>query len=126
MLVIKDRLTIISNGFEARGLTAVADYLTTKARKSRRTAMTFSYGLHHLNKFIERKYKSKYNIQTILPLLKSEKIDVYELLNEFVSYLQNETKNSRDLSPSSLTTYMNAARSYFQYKTIAIMPSIFK
>jgi hypothetical protein len=41
MLVIKDRLAIISNGFEARGLTAVADYLTTKARKSRRTAMTF-------------------------------------------------------------------------------------
>jgi integrase len=129
----KDRLAIITSGFEARGLTAVANYLTTKARKSRRTAITFSYGLHHLNKFIERKYNGKYNIQTILPLLKLEgsrkkdkRQDVYELFNGFVSYLQTETKNSHDLSPSSLTTYMNAARSYFQYNDIEISPSKFK
>jgi integrase len=127
----KDRLAVIIEGFKTRGLTTVADYLTTKARKSRRTAMTFSYGLHHLNKFIERKYNGKYNIQTILPLLKPEskkkdKQDVYELLNEFVSYLQNETKNSRDLSPSSLTTYMTASRSYLQYNRIDVLPSRFK
>jgi hypothetical protein len=83
-----DRIVNTLNKFRSRGLTVVADYLLVKSRKSRRTAITFSYGLEHLNGFIEQNYKG-YNIQTILPILQQQQsnnnkeinIDVYKILN---------------------------------------------
>jgi hypothetical protein len=53
--------------------------------------------LDHLNKFVERNYNNKYNVQTILEPLKSNDIDACNLLNGFVSYLQNDTINGHDL-----------------------------
>jgi integrase len=127
-----DRLESTINKYKVKGLNIVADYLLTKGRKSKRTAVTFSYGLDYLNKFIEQKYNGKYNIQSILSLLKSEKasrlvrLDVYSLLNNFVSYLQNNTTNGAQLSAATYNSYMNAARSYLQYNDIEISPSKFK
>ena len=46
-----DRIVKTLDKFRSRGLTIVADYLLVKSRKSRRTAITFSYGLEHLNGF---------------------------------------------------------------------------
>jgi hypothetical protein len=58
--------------------------------------------------------------------LDSKKIDVYKFLNSFVDYLQNGTANGRELSPSTITLYMAADRSYFAYNDIEISPIKFK
>jgi integrase len=123
-----NRFDNLINKYRTRGLDAVADFLTTKARKSKRTVLTFSFVIDYLNKFIIQNYQG-YDIQTILPLLKSEsekKIDVYKLLNNFVSYLQNDTANGSNLSPATLNLYISAAKSYFQFNDIDIHPSRFK
>jgi integrase len=125
-----NRFDNLINKYRTRGLDAVADFLATKARKSKRTVLTFSFVIDYLNKFIIQNYQG-YDIQTILPLLKSDidtekKIDVYKLLNNFISYLQNDTANGSDLSPATLNLYMSAAKSYFQFNDIDIHPSRFK
>lgn len=119
-----DRFQNIISAWKARGLTAVSDFLLTKSRKSKRTAITFSYGLEHLNRFVEHDYKA--DIGSILPQILKKKLDVYKLLDEFVSYLQHDSTNGDKLSPASLHSYMNAARSYFQYHDIEISPSKFR
>jgi hypothetical protein len=94
--------------------------------------MIFSCGLDYLNDFVMKQHNRKYNIQTILPALKGEKVskgetfDVYKLLNSFVDYLQNETPNGSDLSPSTLRLYLNASRSYFQFHDIDVIPSKYR
>jgi integrase len=118
------RLEKIVNKYRSKGLTAVVDYLLAKSRKSQRTAMTFSCGLDYLNDFIGKSYKK--DIQSILPLLHKHKLDVYKLLDSFVTYLQNETPNGSDLSPSTLRLYQNASRSYFQFHDIDVIPSKYK
>ena len=122
-IVLLSRLEKIINRYRSKGLTAVVDYLLAKSRKSQRTAMIFSCGLDYLNDFIEQKYNHEYNIQTILTQLLRKKIDVYKLLDSFVSYLQSETPNGSDLSPATLRLYFNASRSYFQFHDIDVIPS---
>ena len=129
-----NRFDNLINRYRTRGLTAVADFLSTKARKSKRTVLTFSFVIDYLNKFIWQNYSSSnnennnnnYDIQTILAPIKKGEIDVYKLLNNFVSYLQNETANGRDLSPATLNLYMSAAKSYFLFNDIDILLSRFK
>jgi integrase len=120
------RLEKIINKYKSKGLTTVVDYLLAKSRKSQRTAMIFSCGLDYLDEFIQKYYDDK-DIQTILPLMRNpHQIDVYKLLNSFVDYLQNETPNGSDLSPSTLRLYLNASKSYFQFHDIDVIPSKYK
>jgi integrase len=121
----RNRFDNLINRYRTRGLTAVADFLTAKARKSKRTVLTFSFVIDYLNKFIEQNY-SGYNIQTILTPIKKGDIDIYKLLNDFVSYLQNDTTNCRDLSPATFNLYISAAKSYFVFNDIDISFSKFK
>ena len=78
-----NRFDNLINRYRTRGLTAVADFLTTKARNSKRTVLTFSFVVDYLNEFIISEQNQKYNIQTILAPLKKGEIDVYKLLNDF-------------------------------------------
>src|SRR5918911_3979351 len=121
-----NRFDNLINRYRTRGLTAVADFLTTKARRSKRTVLTFSFVIDYLNEFIEKNFNKKYDIQTILPEVKSGQIDVYKLLNNFVSCLQNHTANCSNLSPATLNLYISAAKSYFQFNDIDISPNRFK
>jgi integrase len=116
--------------YKHKDLTIVADYLSTKARKSKQTAFAYSFALEHFNKFIEQNYKG-YNIQTILePLTEQGKqqkqIDLYKLLNDFISYLQNDTINGHDLSAKSIKLYIAAVKSYLAYNDIEISSNKFK
>jgi integrase len=108
-------------------------------RGSKKTASTYSFALDHFNRFIERNYNSnnsnnnnnKYNIQTILEPLGKGKgeidyIDVYDLLESFITYLQNDSINGHDLSSLSVKLYMAAVRSYLSYNDIEITPIKFK
>ena len=78
-----NRFDNLINRYRTRGLTAVADFLTTKARNSKRTVLTFSFVVDYLNEFIISEQNQKYDIQTILAPLKKGEIDVYKLLNDF-------------------------------------------
>jgi integrase len=107
------------------GFNSAAKFLASKATNSKQTAVLYSSPIKYLNLFIEKNYNG-YNIETILPELKREEIDVYELLSSFVQYLQNETANHEDLSPRSIAVYIAAARSYFNANKIPILPDHFK
>jgi integrase len=124
-----DKLANRLSKYKNEGLTIVADYLSTKARKSKQTAFAYSFALEHFNKFIEQNYKG-YNIQTILEPLtdqgKQKQLDLYKLLNDFISYLQNDTINGHDLSAKSVKLYMAAAKSYLAYNDIEISSNKFK
>src|SRR5215217_2781374 len=84
---------------KAKGLDVVLDFLQSKARKSPQTAIAFYAGLNYLNMYITEEYnkynsnkdkdKDKgYDIQTIIPAIKQNQVDVYTLLNSFVTFLQ--------------------------------------
>ncbi|MFL6482311.1 MAG: hypothetical protein ACJ70R_05240, partial [Nitrososphaera sp.] len=62
-----------------------------------------------------------YNIETILLALQSNKLNVYELLDSFVSYLVN-MPHEPPLAPTSIALYIYAVRSYLQYHDIDINP----
>jgi integrase len=115
------RLENIIEKYSKQGFTTVASFLQTKSRRSKGTAITFSIGLRHLNNFIIKHY-NKYDILSILKVIQKRKLDVYRLLNDYVSYLENID----GLSTSSMHSYMNAARSYFQYNDIIITASGFR
>src|SRR4051794_15480972 len=74
-----NRFDNLINRYRTRGLNAVADFLLTKSRKSKRTVLTFSFVIDYLNKFICQNYnynnnsdnnKNNYDIQTILAPIK--------------------------------------------------------
>ncbi|MFL6475366.1 MAG: hypothetical protein ACJ70Y_00125, partial [Nitrososphaera sp.] len=66
-----------------------------------------------------------YNIETILLALQSNKLNVYELLDSFVSYLVN-MPHEPPLAPTSIALYIYAVRSYLQYHDIDINPYKFR
>lgn len=118
---ITDRLLI--NKYKFKDLTKAADFISSMARKSKRTAFAYSHALDHLNRFVEQNYKPA-NIQTILEPLEKKQINVYKLLDSFVSYLQQESNNN--LTGKSIKTYVTAIRSYLAYNDIDVIPAKFK
>ncbi|MFY9794095.1 MAG: tyrosine-type recombinase/integrase [Candidatus Nitrosopolaris sp.] len=69
---------------------------------------------------LSQKYPS-YNLETILKPLAENKINPYELLDGFVSYLQ-----TFNLTPLSIKLYVASVRSYFAYNDVDVIPSKFK
>jgi integrase len=120
------RLENIISKYKQQGLELVASFLETKSKRSKGTAITFSIGIRHLNNFIVKHYNNQYDVQTILKVLKkakgNDRVDIYRLLNDYVSYLESVD----GLSISSMHSYMNAARSYFQYNDVLITASGFR
>jgi integrase len=73
-------------------------------------------------------HDSRYTLQSIIEPLSRNQINVYELLNSFVSYLltiKNENTHTY-LSNNSIALYVAATRSYLAYYDIDIVPSKFK
>ncbi|MGB7632384.1 MAG: site-specific integrase [Nitrososphaeraceae archaeon] len=64
-----------------------------------------------------------YDIETILGPLLCNEINVYTVIDEFVSYLLNINAN---LTPNSISLYVAAVRSYLAYYDIDIVSSKFK
>jgi integrase len=103
----------------------VQDFLNSIARNSERTKKLYGFALAHFQTFLssDERY-SKYIVNNILgPVLKNQ-INVYSLMDNFVSHLisKHETK----LSSSSVSSYVGAVRSYFQYHDIDIVSAKFK
>jgi integrase len=97
-------------------------FLESIGRNSRSSRIAYSCGLLHLSNFISRKY-AKYDCETILQPLSENKINIYELLEGFISYL---LKTRIGITPKSILLYVTALRSYFAYYDIDVIPSKFR
>lgn len=101
----------------------VAVFLSSMLRNSRRSSYAYQYGLTHFQKFLTQKYP-QYNIESILtPLSSNNELNVYVVLDGFISYLVDPTLN---LTSNSIKSYIAAVRSYLAYYDVDIIPSKFK
>lgn len=107
---------------EEIGFQPVKTFLSSMERNSLKSRYAYQYGLTHFQRFLSYKYPD-HNLETILRPLAENKINIYELLDTFISYLQ--TSNAT-LTPSSIKLYMASIRSYFAYNDIDVIPSKFK
>lgn len=91
-------------------------------RNSTASEKAYSSGLHQFQHFLfQDDNLNKYSLETIVsPLLKQE-INLYELLDRFVSFL-----SSLNLLAPSIKLYMGSLRSYLTYYDIDVVPSKFK
>ncbi len=99
----------------------VQKFLSSKKRRAINTAIGYKTSLALFQQFLTHDYDDDFTLETILELLISDKIDVYDLLDRFVSYLV-----SIKLSRSSIHQYLTGIRSYFLYYDIDIVNSKFK
>ncbi len=105
---------------EKIGFQRVMTFLSSMERNSSSSRYAYQNGLIHFHKFLSQKYPD-YNPETVLKPLAKNKINSYELLDGFVSYLQ-----TLNLTPSSIKLYVASVRSYFAYYDIDVTPSKFK
>lgn len=101
---------------------AVDVFLSSISRNSLRSKYAYQAGLVHFQKFLKQKY-AQYDIETILKPLSNSEVDIYVILDEFVSYIVNEASN---ITSSSVKLYIAAIRSYLAYYDIDIIPSKFR
>ena len=92
------------------------------SRNSLKSKLTYQSGLIHFEQFLEQKYP-QYNIETILKPLSNSELDIYVILDEFVSYLVNPTLK---LTSNTIKLYIAAVRSYLAYYDIDVIPSKFR
>jgi len=98
----------------------VDTFLNSIGRNSKNSQKAYSTSLIHLAEFLKSINKNQ-TPDSIIPLLTKGKINIYELLDQFVSYL---TKHS--ITIPTLRLYVAAVRSYLEYNDIDISNSKFK
>ena len=101
------------------GLKHLQCFLNSTSISNNNNNASHSYPHHHSNDY------HHYDIETILLALQSNKLNVYELLDSFVSYLVN-MPHQPPIAPTSIALYVYAVRSYLQYYDIDIHPSKFR
>jgi integrase len=104
--------------YDDESRTKVQDFLDSVGRNSERTKNAYSFGLSHFRKFLDDKYGYPTTIGNIIVKIK-EGLDVYILLDSFVSYLIALPKK---LASNSITNYVTAIRSYLQHYDVEINP----
>ncbi len=101
-------------------LNRVQQFLNSVGRNSSNSKRIYGIGLGHFQSFLQDKY-SPATIETILDALTGGKINVYSLIDAFVSHLL-----AKELSPNSIALYIGALRSYLAYHDIDIIQAKFK
>jgi integrase len=101
-------------------LEKVQKFLNSIGRNSQQSKRIYGIALSHFQAFVMEDY-SPSDIETILDVIKNEQVNVYALLDNFVSFLL-----AKKHSPNSVSLYVAATRSYFAYHDIDVVPSKFK
>jgi integrase len=102
-------------------LSKVKAFLDSIGRNSRSSKATYSCVMNHFQDFLTDQYQ--YDCETILQAILENKVNVYELLDHFVSFLVN---TKPDLTPQSIRLYVVVMKSYLAYHDIDIIPAKFK
>jgi integrase len=97
-------------------------FLSSMSRSNLRSKLAYQFGLIHFQRFLKQRHP-QYNIETVLKPLANNELDIYVILDEFVSYLVDKTLN---LASNSIKLCIVAVRSYLAYYDIDIIPSKFK
>jgi integrase len=101
----------------------VIDFLNIIARNSQRSKDTYSLGLAHFQTFLHQRYgNERFTLENIIDKILNNEVNVYGLLDNFVSYLISLGR----LSTATITLQVAATRSYLQYYDIDISPTKFK
>ena len=100
---------------------SVDTFLDSIGRNSKNSKKAYHTGLMHYENFIKEKYGLGPE-RIISSLLAKNEISVYELLDNFVSYLTSRTI----LSPLTVHLYIAAVRSYLEFYDIDVIPSKFR
>ena len=99
--------------------TRVNTFLNSIGRNSKNSRKSYKTSLTKFAEFLRHK---KQTPDTIIPLLQNQRtINVYELLDQFVSHLTNN-----GTTVVSLKVYVSAVRSYLEFYDIDIVPSKFR
>jgi integrase len=93
-------------------------FLQSVARNSKGTAKTYGNGVRHFERFLNGQL-----IDNVIQQLQEKQLDVYTLLNEFVSYLDGL---SPKLGASTITLHGAAICSLFEFSDIEISQHKFK
>jgi len=98
----------------------VTNFLNSIGRNSEKSRETYATALAYFQTFLSNNetYRS-FTIESIIDKIISKEIDVYLLLDNFVSY-------PRKLSPATITLYVSAVKSYLQYYDVDISIIKFK
>ncbi len=89
----------------------ITKFLTSVQRNSLKSKYAYESALHHFQVFLDQKYSSQDNkIETILNLLSSGELNVYELLDDFVANLMSINP---DLTPTSIRLYVSSSKIVF-------------
>ncbi len=91
---------------------SVNSYITRKARSSKNTALHYTRRLNVFASFVFQKYNLTLDelIKTLTTPSHDPKIDVYDLLSDYVSYIQEQ----RDVSPLTIKILVSCARNYLE------------
>ena len=100
-------------------------FLDTIGKNSIRTRNNYGTGLVHLQRFLYNRFNGEHNVDSIIDLILSNQMNVYELLDAFVSF-ESIKKNQEKNKPQSIKTHLVGIKSYFAYYDIDIIPSKFK
>jgi integrase len=105
-------------------------FLESIARNSRNSKATYETGLKHFQRFLgagsnNNNYQN-YNVENILSALQAGSVNVYELMDGFVSYFVVLLPHEQHIAPTSILLYVYAVRSYLLYYDIDINPAKFR
>jgi integrase len=102
-----------------KSINQVDAFLNSIGRNSHNTKRSYHTALLHFEQFLKDRQLTP---NTIIPSIQKGKLNAYEILDEFVSYLFTQD----NVSKPTLKIYIAAIRSYFQYHDIDISISRFK
>ena len=100
-------------------------FLDSIGNNSTRTRKNYETGLVHLQRFLFNRFNGEHNVDSVIDLILNKQINVYELLDNFVSYEGSKKKEEKN-KPQSIKTHLVGIKSYFAYYDIDIIPSKYK
>jgi len=86
---------------------------------SNKTIQTYNTALNHFEKFLKLHYS--YDEHQIVEQIKSDKIDVYTVVRDFVIYL-----DQKQIKPRGIQSYLSGLKGYLRYMGIKISSDDFK
>jgi integrase len=117
---VSNRPIVITSQPEIKLIPKVKTFLDSISRNSKGSEKAYAAGLVYFDNSLKEKYPN-YNPDLILGPIKKNEINIYELFDNFVSFLLKS-----DLKVSSIRLYVDAVKSYFAYYDIDTIPSKFK
>jgi integrase len=104
---------------DIRSQSKVTTFLKSIRRNSNKTSINYETSLSYLQLFL---IPQRHTSETILDPLAKNEINVYTLLEQFITFLTDK----KSLSSNTVRQYLVGIKSYFAYYDIDVIPSKFK